>query len=67
MDHIVKFELVDLAGIEPGEAVTYVLEQPAQLFPVIGADEFARCAPFGLVSRFTFARVRRHHSANVRR
>jgi hypothetical protein len=45
VNQVVQFELVDFSGIELGEAVTYVLEEPAQFIPVIATDELACGAP----------------------
>jgi hypothetical protein len=45
LNQVVQFELVDFSGIELGEAVTYVLEEPAQFIPVIATDELACGAP----------------------
>jgi hypothetical protein len=50
MDHVVKVELVDLAGIEANEAVTHMLEQLPQLRPVILGDHLSRRSPLGLVA-----------------
>jgi hypothetical protein len=40
MDHIVELELIDLPGVELGEARPHVLEQCPQLRLVIGSDKF---------------------------
>jgi hypothetical protein len=51
MNEIVELEDVDLARIEFGEARADMLEQPAQLFFVIGADNSARLAAATAFSR----------------
>jgi hypothetical protein len=66
VNQVVQFELVDFSGIELGEAVTYVLEEPAQFIPVIATDELACGAPLGLIRRSALAGVRLNHGPNVR-
>ena len=49
MNEVVKFELVDIAGVKPSKAVTNVLEEPSQLFLVIDRNEFASRTSLRLV------------------
>jgi len=42
VDELVELELVYLACVESSEAVTDVVEELAQLCPVVAADEFSR-------------------------
>jgi hypothetical protein len=51
VDEIVELELVELAGIEPVEALPHVLEQHPQLILVIGADGFTCRSSFLSLAR----------------
>lgn len=53
MDEPVKLELVHPGSVELGEALPDVLEQPSQLFLVVGADDGSHLAPIPLVARST--------------
>ena len=48
MNQVIQVELVDLAGVELGEAGAYVLEQCSQLRLLIGGDELPRGTTIGL-------------------
>ncbi len=41
MDQVIEFEDVNLAGVHPRKTVADVLEQPAELFFVVGRDDLS--------------------------
>ena len=41
MDQVIEFEDVNLAGVHPLETAADVLEQPAELFFVVGRDDLS--------------------------
>jgi hypothetical protein len=49
MNHLVELELIDLTGIELGEASAHLFEQRPQLTLVVGSDELSRGTPLGLL------------------
>jgi hypothetical protein len=49
MDHVVELELVDIAGVEPCEAGSHVLEELAQLRSVVRGDRLACGTALSLV------------------
>jgi hypothetical protein len=62
MNQVVEVKLVDLTGIQLGEAVADVLQQRPQLLLVVGADEFTRRSALRLLLGWL---VRRRHTKNL--
>ena len=50
MNHVVQFELIDLAGLELGEAGTHTLKQHSQLILVVRGDQLSTRAAIGFLS-----------------
>ncbi|HWH35461.1 MAG TPA: hypothetical protein VNT56_09120 [Acidimicrobiales bacterium] len=48
MDEVIEFDLIDLAGVELGEAVADVLKECSELLLVVGIENRARLAPLRL-------------------
>jgi hypothetical protein len=47
VDQLVELERVELAGVQPREALAYSLKQRAKLLLVVGADQFSGRTPAG--------------------
>lgn len=48
VDEVIEFDLIDLAGVELGEAVADVLKECSELLLVVGIENRARLAPLRL-------------------
>ena len=49
MNHVVHLELIDLAGIELGEAGAHTLEERSQLASVVRGDQLSGGTTIGLL------------------
>ena len=67
MNHVVQVELIDLAGLEFGEAGTHALKQYSQLILVVRGDQLSRGAAIGLLRRTMLRVASAGHKAKLQR
>jgi len=67
MNEVVECELVDLARVEPGEAVTDSFEQGSELLLVIRGNQLARGSTLRLLTAPRWTRLAHDQTLQLRR